>query len=178
MLCFDIILKFPICVYKAGTQSTTCDLPKILLANAKASNYHGVILLSRTINLDNTIEKYYTFIETGIFTKQITTIDENSIDLLTAIQNDLLEDPYRGDVIQGTHGARKARIADPKSNKGKSGSYRYLYLYLEHAERIYLLFLYGKKDQSNLTPQQTKIVAKLVLQIKGENQDDQDTEEE
>lgn len=128
------------------------------------------ILLSRIINLDTPIENYYSFIETSIFTKQITNIDENSINLLTAIQNDLLEDPFRGDIVQGTHGARKARIADPKSNKGKSGSYRYLYLYLEHKGRIYLLFLYGKKDQSNLTPQQTQTVASLVQQIKGDNE--------
>jgi mRNA-degrading endonuclease RelE of RelBE toxin-antitoxin system len=122
--------------------------------------------------LEDSIENYYSFIETSIFTRQVTDIDENSIDLLTAIQNDLLEDPFRGDVVKGTNGARKARVADPKSNRGKRGGYRYLYLYLEHKGRIYLLFLYGKKDQSDLTPEQTEIVASLVKQIKGDNEDE------
>ena len=116
--------------------------------------------------MNDLIEKYYSFVETKVFTKQITSADGKSIDLLTAIQNDLLENPLRGDIVKGTSGARKARIADPKSNRGKSGSYRYLYLYLEHKGRIYLLFLYGKKDQTNLTPEQTQVVASLVEQIK------------
>jgi hypothetical protein len=111
-----------------------------------------------------TRREYYTFIETPIFTKLIDS--KASLDVLTAIQNDLLENPARGDIVKGTGGARKARIADPKEGRGKRGSYRYLYLYLQHQGRIHLLFFYGKNEQDDLSPEQTKVVARIVRQIK------------
>jgi hypothetical protein len=123
------------------------------------------IPLSRIINLSESVKKYYSFIETPVFVKQIA--DKGSIDLLIVIQSDLLENPIRGDIVKCTGGARKARIADPRDSRGKSGSYRYLYLYLEDRGRIYLLFLYGKNEQSDLSADQKKIVAGLVEQIKG-----------
>lgn len=39
---------------------------------------------------------------------------------------------------------------------GKSGGYRYLYLWLERHGVIYLLFLFAKNDQGNLTASQRK----------------------
>ena len=119
------------------------------------------------------VEKYYSFIETLVFVKQIE--DKGSLDLLIVIQNDLLENPTRGDIVRGTGGARKARVANPKDNRGKSGSYRYLYLYLEDRGRIYLLFLYGKNEQSDLSADQKKVVAKLVEKIKGASHESSST---
>ena len=107
---------------------------------------------------------YYSFIETAVFTRQVDS--KASLDVLYAIQDDLLADPKRGDVVQGTGGVRKARVADPQSGRGKRGSYRYLYLYLEHRGRVYLLYLYGKSEQSDLSPQQKKTVARLARMIR------------
>jgi len=90
------------------------------------------------------------------------------IDLLLAIQAELLADPKRGDVIRGTHGARKARIADPADDRGKRGSYRYIYVFLQHQDRIHLLFLYSKNRQADLSPEQVKMFASVVRAIKGE----------
>jgi hypothetical protein len=73
-----------------------------------------------------------------------------SLDVLFAIQDDLLQNPRRGDLIPGAHRARKARIGDRAKAGGKSGGYRYLYLYVEHRGQIFLLFLFSKRDQSNL----------------------------
>ena len=81
-----------------------------------------------------------------------------------------MQNPERGDVVKGTHGVRKARVADPRSSRGKSGSYRYLYLYLEHAGRIHLLYLFSKGDQSDLSPDQTRIVGELSRQIRMERE--------
>jgi len=44
--------------------------------------------------------EYYTFVETAVFTKQVDS--KASLDVLYAIQNDLIADPKRGDVMQGT----------------------------------------------------------------------------
>ena len=58
----------------------------------------------------------YSFFETPVFMRQIE--DRASTKVLFAIEDDLLKDPERGDIIPGTHGARKARIGDPNSRRG------------------------------------------------------------
>ena len=108
----------------------------------------------------------YTFVESVVFTKQLQELA--SIETLYAIQADLLVDPERWPVIPGTRGARKGRVADPRSSRGKRGSFRYVYLYLKHRGRIYLLLMFGKSDQANLTAEQTRQVAELVEVIKRE----------
>ena len=85
------------------------------------------------------------------------------------MQSDLVQNPECGAVVKGTHGVRKARVADPASGRGKSGSYRYLYLYLEHAGRIHLLYLFSKGDQSDLSAQQRLIIGALSQAIRKEH---------
>lgn len=109
---------------------------------------------------------YFSFVETPIFTKRITELA--SPETLEAIQADLIEDPERWPVIKGLRGARKGRVADPKSPRGKSGSFRYIYLYLPIAGHIYLLFLFAKNEQSDLSPAQAKAFAQVVERIKEE----------
>ena len=89
--------------------------------------------------------------------------------MLYAIQNHLLANPKRGDIVQGTGGVHKARVADPQSARGKRASFRYLYLYLENRGHIYLLYLYGKGEQSDLSPEQKKTVTRLAQMIKEES---------
>lgn len=108
----------------------------------------------------------YTFIETPNFTRKLQELA--SIEMLYAIQADLLADPKRWPLIQGTKGARKGRIADPRGSRGKRGSFRYVYLYLEHRGRIYLLLMFGKSEQATLYPEQIRQVAALVESIKQE----------
>jgi hypothetical protein len=91
-----------------------------------------------------------------------------SSELLQNIQSDLVQNPERGDIVKGTHGVRKARVADPDSPRGKSGSYRYLYLYLEHADRIHLLYLFSKGEQADLSPDQKRIMAAFSQEIRKE----------
>jgi hypothetical protein len=77
--------------------------------------------------------------------------------------------PQRWPVIKGTDSARKGRVADPSSSRGKSGSFRYLYLYIEHRGRIFLLLLLSKNEQANLSPHQVRQVAEMVERIKEAN---------
>jgi len=72
-------------------------------------------------------------------------------DVLLEIQNDLLENPKRGPVIQGTSGVRKSRAADPARGKGKSGGFRYMYYYIERDGQIFLLMVFNKNEQGDLT---------------------------
>jgi hypothetical protein len=79
----------------------------------------------------------YSFIETLVFMRQVE--ERASMKLLFAIEDDLLKDPERGDIIPGTRGARKARIGDPVSRRGKRRSYRYIYAYFPGYHHIILL---------------------------------------
>ena len=108
---------------------------------------------------------WFEFVESKIFSKQVR---ELGGELLARLQSDLVQNPERGAVVKGTHGVRKARVADPASSRGKSGSYRYLYLYLEHAGRIYLLYLFSKGELADLSPQQKQIIGALSQEIRKE----------
>src|SRR6185503_2845740 len=109
---------------------------------------------------------WFAFVESKIFSKQV---GELPREVLHGIQLDLIQDQKRGDIVKGTHGVRKARVADPESLRGKSGSYRYLYLYLAHAGRIHLLYLFSKGEQSELSPEQKKTIAALSQEIRKEH---------
>jgi mRNA-degrading endonuclease RelE of RelBE toxin-antitoxin system len=108
---------------------------------------------------------WFEFIESKVFSKQVR---ELGVEVLARIQSDLVQNPERGPVVKGTHGVRKARVADPDSSRGKSGSYRYLYLYLEHAGRIHLLYLFSKGEQADLSPEQKRIIGALSQEIRKE----------
>ena len=108
---------------------------------------------------------WFEFVESGIFSRQVTDVGTN---VLVRIQSDLVQNPERGAIVRGTHGVRKARVADPASSRGKSGSYRYLYLYLEHAGRIHLLYLFSKAEQVDLSPQQKQIIGAISQEIRKE----------
>ena len=105
------------------------------------------------------------FIESKIFSTQITQL---GIDTLLKIQSDLVQNPERGAIIKGTHGVRKARVGNRTSQRGKSGSYRYLYLYLEHVGRVHLLYLFSKGQQADLSADQKRIIAALSQEIRKE----------
>ncbi|HKV39786.1 MAG TPA: type II toxin-antitoxin system RelE/ParE family toxin [Blastocatellia bacterium] len=107
-----------------------------------------------------------TFTESVAFSKQVD--ETGSLDLLFAIQDELLLDATRGDIVPGTNGIRKARIGDPAKKLGKRGGYRYLYLYIEHRGRIFLLYLYAKRAAADVSPAQKKVLAELVESIKKE----------
>ncbi len=84
--------------------------------------------------------------------------------------DDLLEflarRPKAGRVIQGTGGLRKVRVARP--GKGKSGGTRIIYYYHNEDTPIFLLLIYAKADQENLTNSQKAQLKKYVDAIIGE----------
>ena len=108
----------------------------------------------------------FEFIESKIFSTQINQI---GVEVLLRIQSDLVQNPERGVIVKGTHGVRKARVANPTSQRGKSGSYRYLYLYLEHAGRVHLLYLFSKGEQADLSSAQKRIIGALSQEIRKES---------
>jgi hypothetical protein len=70
----------------------------------------------------------------------------------------------KGDEIPGTGGVRKLRYA--AHGRGKSGGVRVIYYFYDEDNPLYAIFLYGKNEQANLTPEQKKEVAALAATIK------------
>ncbi|MBN2801696.1 MAG: type II toxin-antitoxin system RelE/ParE family toxin [Deltaproteobacteria bacterium] len=97
------------------------------------------------------------FIETSIFTKQVKELltDES----YRMLQSSLMLRPDAGAVIKGSGGLRKIRWS--LQGEGKRGAIRTIY-YFDRPESIYMIFMYKKTDQENLTPQQVKTLKKLV----------------
>ena len=72
--------------------------------------------------------------------------------------------PLSGDEIPGTCGVRKVRFG--ARGKGKSGGVRVIYYFFDEVNPLYAIFLYGKQEQANLTPQQKQEVAGFAATIK------------
>lgn len=85
-----------------------------------------------------------------------------------AFQNELLENPEKGDVIQGLGGLRKIRIADSTRNKGKRGGARVIYLYVVIKNQIYLITAYGKGKKTDLSNDERKALLQVVQALTNE----------
>lgn len=107
------------------------------------------------------------FIEFPAFTKRLLALaKDRADDVLLEIQSDLLENPERGRMIQGTAGVRKARMADPTRGKGKSGGFRYMYYYIERDGQVFLLMIFSKNEQAELTNVQRKMLKQAILGLR------------
>ena len=98
------------------------------------------------------------FVETLVFTRAIQ--DHLSDEEYRGLQLALLLRPEQGSVIQGTGGLRKVRWK--ARGRGKRGGVRVIYYWIAAEETIYMLFLYEKSGQSDLTPAQAKVLRQLV----------------
>lgn len=108
----------------------------------------------------------FTFVESRVFTERWhARLDDES---LRALQSDLLDDPERGDRIQGCGILRKLRFADPSRGKGKRGGVRVIYLHTPKASRIDLITVYGKDESDDLTRDEVKSLCKLAELLRDE----------
>jgi hypothetical protein len=72
-------------------------------------------------------------------------------------------DPNCGEVIQGTGGFRKVRVA--RSGMGKSGGARVIYIVRSEAFPIFLVAAYAKNEKDNLTRKERNELAKRADEI-------------
>jgi hypothetical protein len=83
---------------------------------------------------------------------------------LRKLQLELLTNPEKGDLIQGTGGFRKVRMALP--GQGKSGSTRVIYIYFLSAQTIVFAMIYKKTDRDTLSHDQKRALRTLAQQLK------------
>jgi hypothetical protein len=89
-------------------------------------------------------------------------------DDMISLEDEILRDPDAGDTVAGTGGMKKIRFARKLSNKGKSGSHRAMYLYLEAYGTIFFVILFDKRDKDNITQAEANALAKYALILKEE----------
>ncbi len=110
-----------------------------------------------------------TFVEMPMFRSRWKDMGLNDKDLLR-LEQELLEDPKVGAVMQGTGGLRKMRFAF--EDRGKSGSSRVVYIDFEVHEKIFLITAYPKSEKDNLTKAERNELHQLVdilkAQLEGE----------
>ena len=84
-----------------------------------------------------------------------------------AFQLTLMNNPKVGDVIQGTGGLRKVRVASSKRGKGKRSGSRVIYYWYSQGDQFWLFTIYGKDEVSDLTAKQKQILKNsLELEVK------------
>ncbi|MXZ50446.1 MAG: addiction module toxin RelE [Rhodobacteraceae bacterium] len=107
----------------------------------------------------------HTVVETPNFSRNVDKVlgDENYHELIDF----LAWNPLAGDEIPGTGGVRKIRIA--ASGRGKRGGARVVYFHGGIAIPVYLLMIYPKSAQEDITPRERQVLKNLaaVLRKKG-----------
>jgi len=76
------------------------------------------------------------------------------------LQAALVGNPELGQIIRGSGGLRKVRWGLP--GRGKSDGARVIYYWAVSEEHIYMLLMYSKSAQDDLSPGQLKILRRLV----------------
>lgn len=89
-----------------------------------------------------------------------------SDDEYMAFQTILLNEPDKGDVIQGTGGLRKIRIADESRNKGKRGGARVIYYYFVEGAQVWLFAAYGKNEKADLNENEKRAFKAVLENLK------------
>lgn len=106
-------------------------------------------------------------IQTSYFVKEISGLQKKGNLLeedFTSFLKDIAQNPEIGDVIPGTGGVRKTRLKS--ASKGKRGGFRVCYYYFVVKERIYLLSIYAKNEQEDLTTDEKKDLKAVVAFFK------------
>jgi hypothetical protein len=98
------------------------------------------------------------FVETSIFTRELRGL--LSDDDYRNLQFALLLRPEAGPIIPGGGGLRKVRWS--LGSRGKRGGLRVIYYCDKVKECIYMLLIYPKSRQEDLTPEQLRTLRKLV----------------
>jgi len=103
------------------------------------------------------------FLETPVFTRRIKELVDD--DQYRQLQVRLLEHPGAGDLIPGSGGLRKIRLG--MVGRGKRGGSRVIYYWMAAKVRIYMLLVYAKNEQDDLTAEQLKELRLLVREELG-----------
>ncbi|MBS0274860.1 MAG: type II toxin-antitoxin system RelE/ParE family toxin [Proteobacteria bacterium] len=104
----------------------------------------------------------HTVIETPSFQKAAAKAGLGPADI-DEIVTQIAKAPRSGDLIQGSGGCRKVRVAG--RGKGKSGGYRLITFYHSGDHPVFLLTVYSKGEMGNLSDAQVNVLRNIVKAI-------------
>lgn len=73
-----------------------------------------------------------------------------------------MKSPEAGEVIAGTGGLRKLRVADRTRGRGKRGGLRVIYYWRIAADQFWLFPLYDKDEAADLTASERKALGAML----------------
>src|SRR5215208_4661598 len=97
-------------------------------------------------------------VETSVFTRRVQALLQD--DEYRLLQLHLAGQPDAGAVIKGAGGLRKVRWS--VGARGKRGGVRVIYYWSKPLDRILMLMIYPKSERDDLTPDQLRILRKVV----------------
>ena len=83
---------------------------------------------------------------------------------MTAAVDLVASNPESGDLMQGTGGVRKTRLAG--RGKGKSGGYRIVWYFGGGDIPVFLLTVFGKGEKANLTQGERNALRSLTATLR------------
>ena len=105
-----------------------------------------------------------TVVETQLFIRQANDVWSDAE--REEFVNFIARNPEAGEVIPETGGVRKVRWA--RAGKGKRGGARIIYFYHDPERPLYLLMVYARARQENLTADEKRAVRKLAAVLKSQ----------
>ncbi len=101
-------------------------------------------------------------VRTGLFVRSLRKLNVSKSDL-EKLERHLVTFPEAGDVIPGLGGARKIRFA--MAGRGKQGGGRAIYVVVWRRGTAYLLMAYDKREKTDLTAEDRKVLLPLVRSL-------------
>lgn len=106
----------------------------------------------------------YRFVDISSFTQDWSDLGWGD-DELRLLEDEIGRNPTRSPVVPGGGGARKIRLADPASGKGKSGGHRVLYAFLADYGIVLLIAAWPKSECEDLTTQDYRAIGQGIARI-------------
>jgi len=102
------------------------------------------------------------FVSTKIFDKRWEEMGLTDNDL-RKLEDYIMQNPFVGDIMEGTGGAVKLRF--PLPDLGKRSGARIIFIDLIKSEKVYLITCYPKSRQDNLTDREKAAIKEAVKSI-------------
>ncbi|HZZ36559.1 MAG TPA: type II toxin-antitoxin system RelE/ParE family toxin [Caulobacteraceae bacterium] len=105
----------------------------------------------------------HTVIETHAFRASAKAENMSESEIAEAVGT-VSADPTAGDLIKGSGGCRKVRVA--RHGSGKSGGYRVVTYFLGAGREVILLAVLAKASRANFTNAEVQAMARVTAQLK------------
>ncbi len=109
-------------------------------------------------------EDWLRFMELSPFTRRREELRLGDDDI-RVLQIFIMVRPTGQPVIPGTGGLRKMRFSRKSDKRGKSNSFRVLYVYFQSSGLVALVTAYGKNEKENIDAQDKKLFKEMIKRV-------------